>query len=277
MIGRRTLIVAVVVVGVAATLIELSSRGSSASQSAGLFSCTTSTDHGACVFPQDTADFPGINPGSGRPASQGIEVDQNEWSGGTGSCSGSTQTLSANSAENYHGRGELSGRQHRRVHLPERVAPRRTGGGRQLLADHEQLLRVVPAQQRRRRACGPCSTCGSTTGQNEVMIQYDFSRQRPVHRRRLSPTRSRSAAKPAACPSQPWFLCTFGSPMANGSYRTTAWKLGPNEAGKESESSGSIRHARHDQVPGRNRLPARQQYLDGNQHGLGDCLDRRHE
>jgi hypothetical protein len=72
---------------------------------------------------------------------------------------------------------------------------------------------------------------------NEVMIQYDFSNNAPCG---TTPVTNKVFGGSNGVPAQPWFLCTFGSPMANGSYQTTAWKLGPNEAGKQSESSGSI-------------------------------------
>jgi hypothetical protein len=233
-IGRRTLIVAVVVVGVAATLIELSSR-SSASQSAGLFSCTTSTDHGACVFPQDTADFPGINPGSGRPASQGIEVDQNEWSGGTGSCSGSTQTLSANSPENYQVVANYPAGNTAVCTYPN-VWPHDAQGAVDSYSQTTSSFSESFPHNAQTTAWAMFDLWFNNWA-NEVMIQYDFSDNGPCQ---TTPVTDVTFGGSNGVPSQPWFLCTFGSPMANGSYQTTAWKLGPNEAGKESESSGSI-------------------------------------
>jgi hypothetical protein len=65
---------------------------------------------------------------------------------------------------------------------------------------------------------------------NEVMVQYDFSDNAPCQ----------PSATDVNFDGQPWFLCTFGTRMSNGSFPTVAWKLGADEAHKQSESSGTI-------------------------------------
>jgi hypothetical protein len=72
---------------------------------------------------------------------------------------------------------------------------------------------------------------------NEVMIQYDFSKNAPCS---ATPVTDKAFGGKNGVSERSWFLCTLGSPMANGSYQAMAWKLGADEANKQSESSGSI-------------------------------------
>ena len=75
------------------------------------------------------------------------------------------------------GRGELPGAQHGHLLVPERVAPRCVGSGERLFEDHQQLLRVVPAQSQ--TAAHAMFDLWFNNWSYEVMVQYDFSNDGP--------------------------------------------------------------------------------------------------
>jgi hypothetical protein len=198
-------------------------------------SCTSSAKTGTCYFPKDTTDFPGVIPDSRRPAADAIEVDQNVWNAGSSDCAGWHQALSANSPEDFT------------------VTANYPAGNTAVCTftnvwPHDETGAVDSYSQTTSSFSESLPHNAQTTGwgmydlwfnnwKNEVMIQYDFSNNAPCG---TVPVTDQSFGGSDGVPVQPWHLCTFGSPMANGSYPTTAWKLGLNEARKQSESSGSI-------------------------------------
>jgi hypothetical protein len=231
--GKKNLTTIVLICAIAAgTGVESFGTPASAATS---YACSTKASNGACVFPQDKTDFPGIRPGPGRPKSAGLEVDQNVWNAGSSDCSGWSQKLSANSAEDFQVLANYPAHNTAVCTFPN-VWPHDAQG---LVDSYSQTTSSFSESFPHN---------GSTTAwgmfdlwfnnwANEVMIQYDFSQNGPCT---TTPVTNKVFGGNNGVPSQPWFLCTFGSRQANGSYQTTAWKLGANEAGKQSESSGTI-------------------------------------
>jgi hypothetical protein len=225
-------VLSVGVVGIGTGITSLGTAGAAATS----HSCTTSAKRGACVFPESATEFSGIKPGSGRSRSQGIEVDQDAWNSASSDCKGWSQQLSANSPENFTITANYPAGNTAVCTYPN-AWPHDAQGTVDSYSQTTSSFSESFPHNSATHAWG-LYDLWFNNWQNEVMIQYDFSQNAPCTTTPV--TNKVFGGKDSGVPSQPWFLCTFGSPMANGSYQTTAWKLGPNEAGKQSESSGSI-------------------------------------
>jgi hypothetical protein len=235
-VGRRIFMVSVAVMVVAAALIVFPNRNSSAN--AAPSSCTTSATNGSCVFPQDTTDFPGINPGTGRPASQGIEVDQNIWN--TGSCPGLTQTLSANSPEDFQVQANYPTSSTGAICAYPNVWPHDAQGA----VDSYQQTTSTFSESFPHNAGTQAHAMFDlwfNNWANEVMVQYDFSNDAPCEGSWPEVKTNVNFTEPSTGTSQPWHLCTGGSQLSNGSYPSLVWKLGAADGAQEqSESTGSV-------------------------------------
>jgi hypothetical protein len=200
------------------------------------YSCTTSAKNGSCLFPESPTDFPGVNPGSGRPKSHGLEVDQDVWNSASSDCKGWSQTLSANSVEDFQIVANYPAGNTAVCTYPN-VWPHDARGAVNSYSQTTSTFSESFPHNNATHAWGMFDLWFNNWA-NEVMIQYDFSKNAPCT---TTPVTDKVfGGKNTGVPAQPWFLCTLTSPKANGTYQTTAWKLGPNEAGKQSESSGSI-------------------------------------
>jgi hypothetical protein len=199
-------------------------------------SCTTSAKSGSCVFPEAKGEFSGINPGSGRPRSHGLEVDQDGWNVGSSNCKGWSQTLSAKSVENFQVRANYPTGNTAVCTYPN-IWPHDARGAVDNYSQTTSSFSESFPHNSATHAWGMFDLWFNNW-QNEVMVQYDFSQNAPCS---TTPVTDKVfGGKGNGVPAQPWFLCTFGSPKANGTYQSLAWKLGANEANKQSESSGSI-------------------------------------
>jgi hypothetical protein len=200
------------------------------------YSCTTTAKLGSCVFPEDKSEFSGISPGTGRPRSDGLEIDQNVWNSGSSDCKGSSQTLSANGVDNFAITANYPVGNTAVCTYPN-VWPH---DARESVDSYSKITSSFSESFPHNSATHAWGMFDLWFNDwaNEVMIQYDFSKNAPCTTTPV--THKVFGGKGNGVPAQAWFLCTFGSPKANGTYQTTAWKLGANEAGKQSESSGSI-------------------------------------
>ncbi len=209
------------------------SFGSAVAADAASDSCTTSAKMGSCVFPKSATEFPGIKPGSGRPASKGIEIDQNVWN--AAGCKGWSQTLSATSAESYqivanYPKGNTA------VCTYPNVWPHDAQGAVDSYSQTTSTFSESFPHNSATHAWGMFDLWFNNWA-NEVMVQYDFSNNAPCTN---TPVTDKVFGGRDGVSAQPWFLCTLSSPNANGTYKTLDWKLGANEAKKQSESSGSV-------------------------------------
>lgn len=195
----------------------------SASAASASTSCSTSASSGSCVFPQDKTDFPGINPGTGRPDSNAIEIDQDEWNGG---CSG-TQTINANSPEDFSVTANYPANGGAICSYPN-VWPHDAQGAVNSYAEtvatfHESFPHNSGTQAH------AMFDLWFNNWAYEVMVQYDFSNDAPCEG--SWPLVKENVQFDA----QAWHLCTGN----NG--QTMDWKLGPSDGAQEqSESSGTV-------------------------------------
>ena len=199
------------------------------------YSCTTSAKGGSCVFPKDRSDFTGIKPGTGRPNSAAVEVDQNVWNHGSTDCKGWSQTLSAKSPEDFQVVANYPVGNTAVCTFPN-VWPHDAQGKVDSYSQTTSSFSESFPHNAKTTAWGMFDLWFNNWA-NEVMVQYDFSKNAACP---TTPVTDKLFGGKDGVPSQPWFLCTFGSPMANGSYQTSVWKLGADEADKQSESSGSV-------------------------------------
>jgi hypothetical protein len=229
-VGRRIFMVCVAVVVVATALIGFSNRDSSANAASS--ACTTSATNGSCVFPQDTTDFSGINLGSGRPASAGVEIDQNIWN--TGSCPGLTQTLSANSPEDYQVQADYPTSSTGAICAYPNVWPHDAQGA----IDSYQQTTSTFSESFPHNAGTQAHAMFDLWFNNwayEVMVQYDFSNDGACQGSWPEVKTNLTFGGSNGVPVQQWHLCT-----GNGG-KSLVFKLGAADGAQEqSESSGSV-------------------------------------
>ncbi len=192
------------------------------------YSCTTSSN-GSCVFPQDTTDFPGIDLGSGRPASKGIEVDQNMWNTG---CSGS-QTLSANSAEDYQVVANYPTSSTGAICSYPNAWPHDAQGAIDSYTQTTSSFDESFPHNAQTQAHAMYDLWFDKWAY-EVMVQYDFSNDAPCEGSWPQIVTGVSFGGSDGVPQQQWHLC-----QGNGG-KSLVWKLGASDAQEQSESSGSV-------------------------------------
>jgi hypothetical protein len=230
--GRRRTIVAVVAVTVVAgavALIGLSSRSNSASAAS---ACTTSATKGSCVFPQDTSEFPGIHLGAGRPASQGIEIDQNVWN--AGGCPGFTQTLNANSPQNFQIVANYPKSSSGAICAYPNVWPHDAQGAIDSYSQTTSTFNETFPHNAQTQAHAMYDLWFDNWTY-EVMVQYDFSNDSPCEGSWPEIATGISFGGSNGVPVQQWHLCE-----GNGG-KSLIWKLGAADGAQEqSESTGSV-------------------------------------
>jgi hypothetical protein len=241
--ARKTLTIAVAALTVAAlTVVGLTSHGNAANQAASAApshsvahaggSCTTSAAKGTCVFPQDTTDFPGINPGAGRPASQGIEIDQNVWN--AGGCPGWTQTLNAQSPQNFSLTADYPTNSSGAICTYPNVWPHDAQGP----IDSYQQTTSSFSESFPHNAGTQAHAMYDLWFNNwayEVMVQYDFSNDAPCEGNWPEVKTNVTFGGSNGVPVQSWHLCE-----GNGG-KSLIWKLGAADGAQEqSESTGSV-------------------------------------
>ena len=202
------------------------------------YSCSTSAAKGSCVFPQDTTDFPGIDPGTGRPASQGLEIDQNVWN--ANGCPGSTQTLSANSAEDYQVVANYPTSSSGAICTYPNVWPHDAQGTVDSYSQTTSSFDESFPHNAQTQAHAMFDLWFNNWA-NEVMVQYDFSNDAPCEGSWPEVKTGVTFGGDDGVPVQKWHLCTGGTQLSNGSYPSLVWKLGAADGAQEqSESTGSV-------------------------------------
>jgi hypothetical protein len=246
-LSRRNLTVAFAVIAVAAlVVVGLTTRGSSANQSASAThdaaqshvvahasgSCSTSTANGSCIFPQDTTDFPGINLGSGRPASQGVEIDQNVWN--ANGCPGWTQTLSANSTQNFAFTANYPKSSSGAICSYPNEWPHDAQGPIDAYSQTTSTFSESFPHNAQTQAHAMYDLWFDNWAY-EVMVQYDFSNDAPCEGSWPEVKTNVTFGGSNGVPTQSWHLCE-----GNGG-KSLIWKLGAADGSQEqSESSGSV-------------------------------------
>jgi hypothetical protein len=197
------------------------------------YSCTTSAKDGSCVFAEKANDFAGISPGSGRPRSRGIEVDQNIWNSDTTSCKGSTQTLSANSPEDYQVVANYPAHNTAICSYPN-VWPHDASGA---VNSYSQITSSFNESfpHNAQTAAHAMFDLWFNNWSYEVMVQYDFSNDGACEGSWPEVKTNVTFGGTDGVPSQAWHLCT-----GNGG-KSLVWKLGAADGAQEqSESSGTV-------------------------------------
>ena len=192
------------------------------------YSCTTSAKDGSCVFSEKANDFAGISPGSGRPRSRGIEVDQNIWS----SCKGSSQKLSANSPEDYQIVANYPAGNTAICSYPN-VWPHDASGP---VNSYSQITSSFSESfpHNAQTAAHAMYDLWFNNWAYEVMVQYDFSNDGACQGSWPLVKKDVIFGGSHGVPSQAWHLCT-----GNGG-KSLVWKLGASDGSQEqSESSGT--------------------------------------
>ena len=210
-----------------------STVGVSATAGAAAYSCTTSAKDGSCVFPEVKADFPGIHPGTGRPRSKGLEIDQNVWNAASSQCDGWSQTLSADSANDYQVVANFPKGNTAICSYPN-VWPHDASGA---VDSYSQITSSFSESfpHNGRTHAHAMFDLWFNNWANEVMVQYDFSNDAPCEGSWPEVATNVSFGGSNGVPVQTWHLCT-----GNGG-KSTVWKLGAADGAQEqSESSGTI-------------------------------------
>jgi hypothetical protein len=246
-LSRRNLTVAFAVIAVAAlVVVGLTTRGSSANQSASAShdaahshvvphasgSCSTSAANGSCIFPEDTTDFPGINVGSGRPTSQGVEIDQNVWN--ANGCPGWTQTLSASSTQNFAFTANYPKSSSGAICSYPNEWPHDAQGPIDAYSQTTSTFSESFPHNAQTQAHAMYDLWFDNWAY-EVMVQYDFSNDAPCEGSWPEVKTNVTFGGSNGVPAQSWHLCE-----GNGG-KSLIWKLGAADGSQEqSESSGSV-------------------------------------
>jgi hypothetical protein len=216
-------------VGIGVELVGTPATATAATSS----SCTTSAKDGSCVFTENANDFAGIKPGSGRPRSRGVEVDQNIWNSDTSTCKGSTQTLSASSPENYQVVANYQAHNTAICSYPN-VWPHDASGP---VNSYAQITSSFSESfpHNAQTAAHAMFDLWFNNWAYEVMVQYDFSNDGACQGSWPEVKTNVTFGGTDGVPAQAWHLCT-----GNGG-KSLVWKLGAADGAKEqSESSGTV-------------------------------------